>query len=170
MNGSNCGGSKKCSKFKQIKIRVEEDTYELICSTAKEHKLKIAVLIRAVLKDRLETFNRKCRYADTEQSEKIEVSCREISKELRHINNNITRIGINYNQEVRLKNAERKYKAIAEDAKSSPLERSHAMYEYNKVKREITEGSLDMNELNNILSQLRKSVSEMEDMLCLIQE
>ena len=170
MSKYNRNDSKKRDTLKPMKIRVTNNTYDLIDEIAGKFNMKKSVLVRTVLENRLEDFKDKCKYSDSEKADMIEGFCREMAKELRYINNNINRIGVNYNQEVKLKNAERKYKTVADDITRSPLERCNALEEYNKIKKEMTDIGIDMKELGKMLTEFRKSVTEMEDMLCHIQE
>lgn len=74
----------------------------------------------------------------------------EIKKEIaeltaicRDILNNARRIGINYNQELRLKNAQKKYHDILNDYKASSDERYKAFDEFKNEESEIKKTCLN---------------------------
>lgn len=127
-------------------------------------------VIRFIMEHRLNDYFNEIKYVDNEQGERIETHLREISNELRLILNNIKRIGVNYNQEVRFKNAEQKFKTLSDDVSVPLAERTKALEEYNRIKREMNDSGLDMDELKNVLAAFEKVTTRMEDMLCLIQE
>ena len=152
-------------KLKQTKIRISEETDAKIRKLAKECGFSIAYVVRHILEQGIDDYFATIKCIDCEQGNRIETLLTEISTELRLILNNIKRIGINYNQEIKLKNAENKYNSI-----QNRYEKQIAAVELQKIKRELDEAKPDMNELKNELDKFEELVIRMEETLCHIQE
>jgi len=157
-------------KLKQIKVRIPEKTDAMIRKLASKYGFSIAFVIRFILENRVNNYLNTMTSVDYEQSDKIEELLRETSTELRLIRNNIKRIGVNYNQEIKLKNAENKYNSIIKNETSSIFERHAAQIELEGIKRELADTKPEINKLENELEHFEKLVIRMEDALCHIQE
>ncbi len=152
-------------KLKQTKIRIPEETDAKIRKLAKECGFSIAYVVRHILEQEIDDCFATIKCIDCEQGNRIETLLTEISTELRLILNNIKRIGINYNQEIKLKNAENKYNSI-----QNRYEKQMASIELTNLKKELEDSKSDTNELKTELDKFEELVIRMEDTLCHIQE
>ena len=94
--------------FKRITVSFCEKTYNELCGLAKEYGMSLSAVTRIALEENLRIYFGKVRYIDREQADEIRKTLLEILDSCRKIYNEMNRIGVNYNQEIRLKNAEAK--------------------------------------------------------------
>lgn len=94
----------------------------------------------------------------------------EIMDNCRRIYNEINRIGVNYNQEMRLKNAEAKYKESLKRKYVSAEERLAAINEYHNVKNEINSIAFSKEEVYELLNEYRSVSERIKEIICHIQQ
>lgn len=110
------------------------------------------------------------RYIDKEQADDILNVSMEISDSCRNILNNVKRIGINYNQELRLKNAEAKYRSIMEEKGRDIYSQIEAKDELDKAKKDIEHTCLNKEELNDLRSGFEAAAEKIEEAIWRILE
>lgn len=110
------------------------------------------------------------RYIDKEQADDILNVSMEISNSFRSILNNVRRIGINYNQELRLKNAEAKYRSIMEEKGRDIYSQIEAKDELDKAKKDIEQTCLNKEELNDLRSGFEAAAEKIEEAIWRILE
>lgn len=110
------------------------------------------------------------RYIDKEQADDILNVSMEISNSCRSILNNVRRIGINYNQELRLKNAEAKYRSIMEEKGRDIYSQIEAKDELDKAKKDIEQTCLNKEELNDLRSGFEAAAEKIEEAIWRILE
>ena len=146
------------------------DTYNAASKLAAEFNVSIASIIRLAIEKRLNDYLSNVRYIDHDLAEKICNTAEEIADNSRLILSNIRRIGINYNQELRLKNAEQKYLSVMQGSTISYNRMAEAKDEYEKAKSEIEKNCLNQEELNDLFTRFESVAEEMRELICLIQE
>lgn len=154
------------TKKARISVSLEQNVYDEICRLACEHNVSMAYVIRFAVENRLKEYLGTIRYIDKAQGAEIIKYASEISDNSRHILSNIRRIGVNYNQELRLKNAEQKYQNIIGNKYSSTATILAARDEYEKEKRQVESTCLDKDELYELLSSFEKLTDKMKELVC----
>ncbi len=163
---------KDCDEGKdmvRISVSIPRNTYNELRDLAKEFDVSIASVMRLATENRLKEYLGTIRYIDSEQGEKILDTALDVSDNCRKILNNVKRIGVNYNQELKLKNAESKYHSVLISSTASYARRAEAKDEHDKVKSEIADTSLNKTELYNLLSQFEAAADKMKGLTWLIQ-
>jgi len=155
--------------FKRITVSFCEKTYNELCGLAKEFGMSLSAVTRIALEENLRIYFGKVRYIDREQAEEIRKTLLEILDNCRKIYNEMNRIGVNYNQEIRLKNAEAKYEAIKHDDGVGVFRRNEAKAEYEAVKSDVETNTYFSKEKAEILLIEYKNVTKkMQELVCRI--
>lgn len=100
---------KKKERLVPITVRFTNGAVEAIADVARRHNMTKAEIIRLALDGKLSSYLENLVYIDDRKAEKIYREVSELGTELEKIRYELNRIGVNYNQEIRLKNIERKY-------------------------------------------------------------
>ena len=98
--------------LRPITIRISTETYNTVSSLASEYRVKKADILRMAIDSSLEKYLEQIRYVNEEQGQKINRNIIKLGNLLIDIRDQLRRIGINYNREVRLRNIDRKKKAL----------------------------------------------------------
>lgn len=88
------------------------------------------------------------------------IAVRKLSNICGDILNEVHRIGINYNQEIRLKNAQKKYYNIVNDKFKTTDEKQAAINEYASETADIKENGISRDEFKTILERFEAAVEE----------
>ena len=118
----------------------------------------------------LENYLGTVKYIDKEQADKISEAVRELTAECREIKNHIKRIGINYNQEIRLKNITQKYHDVLNDKTASEHRRLEARKEYEDAVKSIDDTCLNKTELTELLERFEAAADKAEELAWLIHQ
>ena len=155
--------------FKRITVSFCEKTYNELCGLAKEYGMSLSSVTRIALEENLRIYFGKVRYIDGEQAEEIRKTLLEILDSCRKIYNEMNRIGVNYNQEIRLKNAEAKYEAIKYDDGVGVFRRNEAKAEYEAVKSDVEANTyFSKEEVDTLLDQYKNVTKTMQELVCRI--
>lgn len=92
-----------------ITVRLSTSIKEEIEELAQDNGVSIAEIIRLALENKLDKFLSQLQYVDRDQGKEILRLQNEIYMQIAGIKTELNRIGVNYNQEVKLKNLERLY-------------------------------------------------------------
>lgn len=149
-------------KLVPINIRFPAGVLEVISTVAKKNKTSIAQLVRMLVENRLTGYLSNVHYIDEKQGDDIQKELYNLSSKLDDIKFELNRIGVNYNQEVRIKNIKGKYKYCTDS--QSVLQQGK---EIIAVKNS---GSLDKDELENILRRYEAATKKAGEELCRILE
>ena len=153
----------------RLSVGLSEKTYNELRELAEQHGESVASVIRLVIDKNLGDYLGTIRYIDREQGENILNVSMEISDLCRNILNNVRRIGINYNQELKLKNAENKYRSVMREAVGTDR-MLEAKDEYDQAKAEIEQTCFNKDELYELLSDFEAAAKKMGEVIWLIQE
>lgn len=154
----------------RLSVSFSEKTYNELLEMAEKHGESIASVIRVALDKNLAIYLGTVRYIDKEQADEILKVLMEISDTIKKILNNVKRIGINYNQELRLKNAEAKYLAIMEEKGHNMDSILDAKEELDNAKKDIEQTCLNKEELNDMRSGFEAAAEKIEEALWRILE
>lgn len=149
----------------RMSVTMSADTHRALKRLAEEYHVSIAFVVRVAIEKRLNDYFGTFRYIDRQQAEKIYNVTAEIADNSRNILNNVRRIGINYNQELKLKNAEEKYHAVLKEKNIGYEAMSKAKDEYDKVKADIENNSLNKEELNELLQRFEVAADVMKGLV-----
>lgn len=154
----------------RLSVSLSEKTYNELLQMAEKYGESIASVIRIALDKNLAIYLGTVRYIDKEQADDILNVSMEISDYCRNILNNVKRIGINYNQELRLKNAEAKYRSIMEEKGRDIYSQIEAKDELDKAKKDIELTCLNKEELNDMRSGFEAAAEKIEEAIWRILE
>lgn len=153
----------------RLSVSLSEKTYNELRKLAEKYGESIASVIRIAIDKNLAIYLGTVRYIDKEQADDILKVSMEISDSCRNILNNVKRIGINYNQELRLKNAEAKFRPIMEE-NGSDIARILAKDELDAAKKDIEQTCLNKEELNDLRSGFEAAAEKIEEAIWRILE
>lgn len=157
--------------FKRITVGFSEKTYNELCGLAEEYGMSLSAVTRIALEENLRIYFGKVRYIDREQAEEIRKTLLEILDSCRKIYNEANRIGVNYNQEIRLKNAEAKYEAIKYDDGVGVFRRNEAKAEYEAVKSDVEANTyFSKEEVDTLLDEYKNVTKTMQELVCRIPQ
>lgn len=149
-------------KLVPINIRFPAGVLEVISTVAKKNKTSIAQLVRMLVENRLTGYLSSVHYIDEKQGDDIQKELYNLSSKLDDIKFELNRIGVNYNQDVRIKNIKEKYKYCTD---------SQSVLQQGKEIIAIRNGgSLDKDELENILQRYEAATKKAGEELCRILE
>ena len=95
-------------KLIPITVRFSPDGYAALSELSEKYNLSKGEIARIAIDDRLISYLGKVAFADPEDGAEIRKETAKISTEMERIRLELNRIGVNYNQEVRLKNIQAK--------------------------------------------------------------
>lgn len=160
----------RCENMVRMSVSLPSETYNSLVGLAREYNVSMAFVIRLAVEKRLSDYLGGIRYIDREQADKIHTAAMEILDETRLILNNIRRIGVNYNQELRMKNAKKKYESAIAGKGVGYIVKYEAREEYRKAKSEAEKACLNKEELLDLLARFELAADKLEDLSWLIQE
>ena len=157
--------------FKRITVGFDEKTYNELCGLAKEYGMSLSAVTRIALETNLSIYLGKVRYIDSKQAEEIRKTTLDILDSCRRIYNEMNRIGVNYNQEMRLKNAEAKWNEIT-SKKYVPVEKIHEVHmEYEAVKSDVAANTyFNKEEVERMLEEYENVTKEIQELVCRIPQ
>lgn len=92
-----------------ITIRFTSGAFEAIGDVARRHNMSKAEIVRLAVDGKLSAYLGNLVYVDNKKAKQIQKAVADLATEMDRIRYELNRIGVNYNQEIRLKNIERKY-------------------------------------------------------------
>lgn len=141
-----------------ITIRFNPDAMNVFREMASEHHTSVAELIRVVVDNRMSEYLGTVQYLDYEQGEEILKKMCEISNQLEGMRLELNRIGVNFNQDVKLRQIEKKYKN-----RTGFTDTQRKLMERDKV---LGEPSLPVEEMENILRRFEEAAAKVGEALC----
>lgn len=141
-------------------IRLPESVYNRFSNLAKKSNLNLSDIIRHTLEFSLEKYLKRVGYSDNEKTAELLASVRELSNICGDILNEVHRIGINYNQEIKLKNAEKKRNDILNDKLKNTEEKQAAIDEYASETADIKENGISKDEFKMILDKFEAAAEK----------
>ena len=144
-------------KMKVMNIRFTPEVYESLKELSEEFDVSMARIVRLALSDNLSKYLGEVRYVDKEQARQINHNICILGRDLRQIGNQLRRIGINYNQELKLKHIE---------------EKNMSDYEKEQARNQVTKDVelLDKDELESLIARYEKATESLGEALWLIHE
>ena len=143
-------------RLAQFTIRLPQKTKEQIEEMAKRNGCSAAELARLSLEGGLSKYLGEVQYIDKEQGEAIKELLGNVFTEISKIKVELNRIGVNYNQEVRLKNLQNKFAAGQIDVSGLLREQDYIRKECKDFSPQAIQSIMDRYEL--ISEELKNSV------------
>lgn len=147
------------SGLRPITVRFSPDAWEAIRDVAAENNLPMAELVRRAVAGNLAEYLGTIRIVDAEQGEEIKSAIISLLGTLSNIENELRRIGVNYNQAVRLKNIERKY------SNTRDLSAAKRKSSEEQAIRQECKGFCKA-DLDTIMDRYETSMKQVGDLLC----
>ena len=161
------GGVDGDVKMRPVTVRLPDDVWQAIRSVAEENAVSLASVCRMSIASELSRYLRQVRYIDPEQGAEIQTLVAKTCDALEDIHGELRRIGVNYNQAVRLKNIKAKYAKMERDNGSlSQEEARRRQAEMKKVTEDNTTPTKA--EIENIMQRFETAQKEMGEQLCRI--
>lgn len=150
-----------CERLQPITVRFSEEAMQAIDELAREYEKPKAEIIRAAVDNRLEKYLGMICYIDAEQGAAIRKEIFALASEMQAIKAELRRIGINFNQEVKLRQIEKKQRGgnLYEQMQRKEAEKAALMKE-NKT--------LDKAELERLMQRYEAAAEKAGDAICLI--
>lgn len=162
------GGSKE--KLVPITIRLSKPVYFGLKRLSEEHGVSFAHTVRLAAEGELENYFGSVRYKDRTQAAELMAAGKKLSEICLDIVNNARRIGFNFSQELRLKEAKEKYYKICNDSRNGKFIKDLAADEYIKKKDEIEKTCFNKNELNKFIERFKAAADKVEELSWNIHE
>ena len=143
--------------MKPITVRFPGEVYDKIRDLSAEFDVSIANVVRWCINDRLVDYLDRVKYVDSEQGEQIRSLVYTLLTECTQIRLELNRIGVNYNQELRLKHAN----ALFEKEGWSI---NRIISEEKKIKSECKGFNAD--DVNALISRFENVMKKAGDIIC----
>ena len=144
-------------RLRPITVRFTQDVYDAIADMSYENCISQAELVRMAVAGNLSRYLGDIRIIDKQQGAEIKEQVTAIFDAVSRVENELHRIGVNFNQAVRLKSIERKY-GTTFNADRDEEERA--------VRGESV--NLSKAELDAIISRYEQATRQVGDSLCRI--
>ena len=160
--------------MKAKRVRLDDVTIEAVSEVAEENHKSFAEIVRMCVSGQLALYLSKIKYVDHDQGEEILKAVNRTANELEQIVSEIRRIGVNYNQEIRLQNIRKKI----EEKESEPTQGMMSLV--NKKREELAQlrtqqdsilkekGSLNKSELVKLVKYANGIVKKFGEDVCRI--
>lgn len=151
-------------------VRFTKGVIEVIDDIATNNSCSRAEIIRFCVDNRLEKYLTNVLLVEPEQGREIRELLHNTLVELGNIRAEINRIGVNYNQEIRLKNLEQKFKAETSCYALGTARQYEASKKYVADKEEVLSGStaFKTEDFKQLMNELNESLEKVGEKLCLI--
>lgn len=93
--------------YKPTTVRFTQEVYEALHEIAAEHGLSVGSVARLAITDRLSRYLGVVKYMDYDQGQQISLQIAGLADTMSQIRNELHRIGVNYNQEIKLRQIEK---------------------------------------------------------------
>lgn len=149
-----------CDRLMPITVRFSEEAMQAIEELAREYEKPKAEIIRAAVDNRLEKYLGNLVFIDAEQGAAIRKEVFDLASEMQAIKAELRRIGINYNQEIKLRQIEKKQRGggnLYERMQRIEAEKA-ALLKENKT--------LDKAELEQLMQRYEAATEKVGDAIC----
>lgn len=149
-------------KLVPITVRFSEGAMKVFDEMAQEHNLSKAEIIRLTVDNRLINYLGNVSFVNHEDAVKIREEMYNLTTELELIKRELNRIGLNFNQELKLKHIEKKYQNLRMNFDDIMMKQK----EEEEVKKDTS--LLNQEELEALLSKYDDITKRVGDVLCRI--
>lgn len=149
--------------LRPVTVRFSGEAWEAIRDTAAENGVSMAELVRMAVAGNLSRYLGDIRIIDQQQAAEIKKAITALCDTVSRTETELHRIGINYNQEVRLKQIERKYGDMRYSSTATFMRKAE---EIAKVKNDSA--NLSKEELDALLTRYEQATKQVGEVLCRI--
>ncbi len=146
--------------FKQASVRFKKEEWDEIKKASKELGVSMAELIRMAVSGQLKEYKSKVKFVNVKQGMEVGRVVRKMYEELNKVHSELRRIGVNYNQEIRLMQIQKDY-ANTKDAKEKHRLRKEEEEVRKESKLDVSKGEIEM-----WISRLETAFKEVGETLC----
>ena len=143
-------------------VRLSKSAYSELCKLSEEYDRPFGEIVRIAVELEYKKYRSSIRYIDRKQASEILADILELTAVCKEILNNIRRIGISYNQELHLKNAEKMFHDVLKNKNASADQRIAAKDIYDKETAKNQGTCLNRDELKSILEQFEAAAEKAE--------
>lgn len=165
------------SGLKPVTVRLTETAYKALRKIASEHGFSLSEVLRVVVDMDLERYRKGVMFADYEQGEAIQGQLLILANTMQDILYQLRRIGINYNQELRIRQT--KLREIREERER--IKNMKYLSTWDKVTREMELNQAEQAEIDKLqgfdadavkklIDQYREVTREVGESICHILE
>ena len=147
--------------MKPVTVRFSPEAWNAIREIAAENKVSMAELVRMAVAGNLHRYLGDIRIIDEDEAYEIKNAIFDLFGTMSKIEMELHRIGVNYNQEVRLRNIEKKYSDQYGFSNSS-----NRYIEEMMIKNECRGFSKD--DLDNLMKRYELATAKVGEVLCRI--
>lgn len=134
-------------KLVPLTVRFTGPAIDTIRAIAKEHGFSVAEIIRFTMDNKLKDYLGSVQFMDYDQGEEIRMGIIDLEKAIANVGRELNRIGVNYNQEIKLRHLQERY-----DAKKMTMdERLRWKQEYAEA--QYGQSTLSKEELDELLTR-----------------
>lgn len=145
--------------YTAITVRFTDEAMKVIDELATSHGKSKAEIIRTAVDKNLLNYLSHTVYVEPKQGQEIKAAMYELTTELQNIKSELNRIGVNYNQELRLKQLE-----------MQPFKSYEALKAKAKKIEEIKQTCLPADYVTELLSRYEAATERIGEILCHIVE
>ena len=149
--------------LRPVTVRFTAEAWEAIRDTAAENGVSMAELVRMAVAGNLSRYLGDIRIVDQQQAAEIKKAITALCDTVSRTEMELHRIGLNYNQEVRLMQIQRKYGDTKYASFQTLIRKSE---EETAVKQDSA--NLDKAELEKLISRYEQATKQVGDLLCRI--
>ena len=167
-------------ELKALTVRFKKKTYEIIRDLSVEYNMPMAEVTRRAAETNLQDYFSQIRYLNHEDAEAVNKNIDHMAKAFHAAIFQLKKIGANYDQELYLKNLQRKISAydkeiqacgVGETSRLMQLLDEQAALRKKKAEMEaqIDAQGLDVNVISKLITQLTEATEKCGDELCRIR-
>lgn len=150
-------------KLVPLTVRFTGPAIDTIRSIAKEHGFSAAEIIRFTMDNKLKDYLGSVQFMDYDQGEEVRLGIIDLEKAIANVGRELNRIGVNYNQEVRLRNIARKKAESENDSKAF----NELAIEEMRIKS--SNWAFDKQEVQDLFEKYEATAKMVAELISLIQ-
>ena len=166
-------------KLIPLTTRFTEPTYGIIRDLSIDYNESMAEVTRIATEESLDKYFSVIRWLDHEDAKVINHNIAVTAKLFKDAVFQLKKIGVNYNQDVQVKNLQRKIDEYNTKIQSLGPDEPHLLMKYldeqrtlmqqkEKLEAQIKDHGLDVNVIENLVNQLTEATERCGDQLCRI--
>lgn len=155
---------KGTENLEKVTVRFSKDALSVIDELAERNGRTRSEVIRLAVDNRLMNYLEKVSFVEHEDAVMYRKGLADVLTALEDIHQELNRIGVNYNQELKLKHIEKKYEKV--NMNYDMIRRKR--YDEEQVIKD--QSNLNKQELSKILERYENATKKVSDLLCLILE
>ena len=153
----------KTDKLVPLTVRFTGPAIETIKSIAAEHGFSAAEIIRFTMDNKLKEYLGSIQFMDYEQGKDIEKDILQLVRLTQKVGQELNRIGVNYNQEMKIRNLQAQY-----DRQKMTID-ERVQWKKNMAEAQSGQSTLSKEELDELMTRYETVSKKVGELICLIQ-